>query len=315
MPKYLKKDIIGSGFIYCRLKEKYMFIGEITALMASFCWTISSTIVEKRGVGFSSVAMNVARQIIALLAIGLIIIFFNKSSFSGSISFRSVFFLAMSGLIGFSLGDSFLMSAFTRIGAQLTLLIYTVSPVMTAILGRIFFAERLTVMNILGMFIVIAGIMLAIIKGGSSSMKVKGDPKGLVFAFLASVGQALGVIFSKAGLENIPPLPATEIRLLGGMIGILVICTFTKDWPDVKRLFTSRQGVEVTLGNALIGTTIGVVLSMFAIKFTKAAVASTLMAMSPIMIIPIMRFYFKANVSKYEVLGAVLSVLGVAFLV
>ena len=86
-----------------------MFIGEITALMASFCWTISSTIVEKKGVGFSAVAMNVTRQIVAFLAIGLIIVFFNRSSLSTSLSFRGAFFLAMSGLIGFSLGDSFLM--------------------------------------------------------------------------------------------------------------------------------------------------------------------------------------------------------------
>ena len=300
---------------YFRLKERYMFIGEITALMASFCWTVSSTIVEKKGVGFSAVAMNVARQIAAFLAIGLIIVLFNRSSLSTALSFRGAFFLAMSGLIGFSLGDSFLMSAFTRIGAQITLLIYTISPVLTAILGRIFFGERLSSRNIVGMLIVIGAIMLVIAKGGSSNLKVKGDPKGLIFAFLASVGQALGVLFSKAGLENIPALPATEIRLLGGLVGILVMCSLTKGWPDVKRLFTSRQGIEVTLGNALIGTTIGVVLSMFAIKYTKAAVASTLMTMSPVMIIPIMFFCYKQKVSKYEVLGAVMSVVGVALLV
>lgn len=292
-----------------------MFIGEITALMASFCWTISSTIVEKKGVGFSAVAMNVTRQIVAFLAIGLIIIFFNRSSLSTSLSFRGAFFLAMSGLIGFSLGDSFLMSAFTRIGAQITLLIYTISPVLTAVLGRIFFGEKLTPRNIVGMLVVIGAIMLVIAKGGSSNLKVKGDPRGLLFAFLASIGQALGVLFSKAGLENIPALPATEIRLLGGLVGILVICSITKSWPDVKRLLTSRQGIEVTMSNALIGTTIGVVLSMLAIKYTKAAVASTLMTMSPVMIIPIMYFYYRHKVSRYEVVGAVLSVVGVALLV
>lgn len=259
--------------------------------------------------------MNVARQIVAFLAIGLIIVLFNRSSLSTDLSFRGAFFLAMSGLIGFSLGDSFLMSAFTRIGAQITLLIYTISPVLTAILGRIFFGERLSPRNIVGMLIVIGAIMLVIAKGGSSNLKVKGDPKGLIFAFLASIGQALGVLFSKVGLENIPALPATEIRLLGGLVGILVMCSLTKGWPDVKRLFTSRQGIEVTLGNALIGTTIGVVLSMFAIKYTKAAVASTLMTMSPVMIIPIMFFCYKQKVSKYEVLGAVMSVVGVALLV
>lgn len=292
-----------------------MFIGEITALMASFCWTVSSTIVEKKGAGFSAVAMNVARQIVAFLAIGLIIVLFNRTSLTTSISFRGAFFLAMSGLIGFSIGDSFLMSAFTRIGAQVTLLIYTISPVLTAILGRIFFGESLSPKNIMGMLVVIGAIMLVIGKGGSSNLKVKGDPKGLLFAFLASIGQALGVLLSKAGLESIPALLATEIRLLGGLVGILLICSLAKGWPDVKKLFISRQGIEVTLSNALIGTTIGVVLSMLAIKYTKAAVASTLMTMSPVIIIPIMYFYYKEKISRYELVGAVMSVAGVALLV
>ena len=74
-----------------------------------------------------------------------------------------MFFLAMSGLIGFSLGDSFLMSAFTRIGAQLTLLIFSISPVLAAILGRILFAERLSSKSIFGMLIVIFAIMLVIL--------------------------------------------------------------------------------------------------------------------------------------------------------
>ena len=292
-----------------------MFLGELTALAASFCWTISSSIVERKGKSFSAVSMNFARQVTALVTIGLLVVLFNGIGAIGNVGFNNLFFLAMSGLIGFSLGDSFLMSAFTRIGAQLTLLIFSISPVLAAILGRILFAERLSSKSIFGMLIVIFAIMLVISKGGNSNMKVKKDPKGLVFAFLASIGQALGVILSKAGLGDVPPLAATEIRLLGGLIGIVIICSLGRKWMDVRRIFTSRQGLTVNFGNAIIGTTMGVVLSMFAIKYTKVAIASTLMAMSPIMIIPVSRFYFKENITKVEIFGAVLSVIGVALLV
>lgn len=292
-----------------------MFLGELTALTASFCWTISSSIVERKGKSFSAVSMNFARQSTAFLAIGILVLVFNRTGIISNIGLSNVFFLAMSGLIGFSLGDSFLMSAFTRIGAQLTLLIFSLSPVLAGILGRIIFGERLALKSIVGMLIVIFAIMLVIAKGGNSNLRVKGDPQGLVFAFLASVGQALGVILTKAGLGDVAPLMATEIRLMGGLVGIVVICSIGKKWIDVRRLFTTRLGITVNFSNAIIGTTMGVVLSMFAIKYTKVAIASTLMSMSPIMIIPVSRFYFKEKISKVEVFGAILSVIGVALLV
>ena len=59
----------------------------------------------------------------------------------------------------------------------------------------------------------------------------------------------------------------------------------------------------------------GVVLSMFAIKYTKVAVASTLMSLSPIMIIPMNSLYFRERVTRVELIGAIMSVLGVALLV
>src|SRR3712207_381819 len=98
-----------------------MFLGEITALLASMCWTLSSSAVERKGKSFSSVSMNFSRQITAFIAIGILISIFNRSILNSRLEFSGVFFLCMSGLIGFSVGDSFLMSAHTRIGAQLTL--------------------------------------------------------------------------------------------------------------------------------------------------------------------------------------------------
>jgi|SRR3712207_2278962 len=292
-----------------------MFLGEITALLASMCWTLSSSAVERKGKSFSSVSMNFSRQITAFIAIGILISIFNRSILNSRLEFSGVFFLCMSGLIGFSVGDSFLMSAHTRIGAQLTLLIFSLSPVLAAILGVIVFGEVMSVRNLLGMLIVIVSIMLVIVRGGNSNLKVKGDPKGLLFAFVASVGQALGVILSKAGMTSLPPLVATEFRLVGGIVGIIVICTLGRQWLDVRRIFTSRQGLTVNFFNSILGTTMGVVLSMFAIKYTKVAVASTLMSLSPIMIIPMNSLYFRERVTRVELIGAIMSVLGVALLV
>lgn len=293
-------------------------IGEITAIMASVCWTLSSNICEKNGSIYSAVAMNFTRQIASFIILGIILFFMGANSIGDDINIKGVVFLALSGLIGFSLGDSFLMSAFTKIGAKTTLLIFSLSPVLAAIMGRLIFNEKLGLMKIAGMAIVLIGIMIVIYKGGnknSDNEKIKFDSKGLIFAFLASGGQAFGVIFSKMGMLEISPIMATEFRLAGAIVGIIVLSFVFKAWDDIGKIFTTSNGRFVLFGNAVIGTCLGVVLSMFAIKYTQAAVAATLMSLSPILILPLLRFYYKEKIYKVEIFGAILSVVGVALLV
>lgn len=293
-----------------------MFFGEICALLACFCWTINSIVCEKKGLRFSAFSINFGRQIIAFTCYAIVIVLFNPVVFKTGVSFKSFFWLGLSGFVGFTLGDSFMISAFSKIGAQLTLLIFSFSPVVSAILGYFLFDEKLSIKNILGMFLVIFGIIFVILKSGDSKgeEKIKVDLKGIIFAFLASFGQAFGVVFSKYGLLELDPLTAAEIRLIGALVGIIVLVTLKKGWKDVKHVFSTGDG-RLTIGtNGILGTFIGVLLSMYAIKLSKAAVASTLMSLSPIMILPMVYIAFKQRVKPIEYVGAVLSVVGVALL-
>jgi drug/metabolite transporter (DMT)-like permease len=69
----------------------------------------------------------------------------------------------------------------------------------------------------------------------------------------------------------------------------------------------------VTVGS-LFGPVIGVSLSLMAVKYTSAAVASTLMAISPVLIIPVSILFFKEKIVPKEILGAIVGVLGVGIM-
>lgn len=293
-------------------------IGEITAIMASVCWTLSGNICERKGSNYSAIAMNFTRQIVSFILIGLLLFLLEGTALASGLSAKGIVFLFLSGLIGFTLGDSFLMSAFVKIGAKTTLLIFSFSPVLAAIMGRIIFNERLSILKIAGMFIVLSGIMIVIAnssKNTESEENIRFNLRGLIFAFLASVGQALGVVLSKMGMLEISPLLATELRLIGALFGIIILCFVFKSWFDVKEIFFTDNGRLVLFGNAIIGTSMGVVFSMFAIKYTQSAIAATLMSLSPILILPLLKFYYKEKIYGVEIFGAILSVIGVAFLV
>lgn len=290
-----------------------MLLGEIAALLAALCWTINSIIIEKKGRRFTPNSLNLGKMLFALIIYVIYTILSNKISLVINMDPRSRIFLILSGLIGFSFGDTFLFHAFQKIGARLTLLIFTFSPVLTAIFSLFLFGEVLNLKNILGMVLVLFGIALVILNGnGDKNIKV--DKVGIVFAFIASLGQAIGLIFSKAGMAIVDPMIATEQRLVGGLMGMLILSFFQKDFKNFKNALSSPDGRFTIFSSAFLATSIGVGLSMVSLKLTKAAIASTLMSTTPIMIIPILVFFFKERVNKVEFFGALISVLGVALL-
>jgi drug/metabolite transporter (DMT)-like permease len=55
-------------------------------------------------------------------------------------------------------------------------------------------------------------------------------------------------------------------------------------------------------------------LSLVAIKYANIGIASTLMALPPVFLIPLSNWIFKERVSTASVLGTILSLVGVAII-
>jgi len=276
-------------------------------------WTINSVIMQRRGVGLSSQGLNAGRIFLGLVLITAVHILLHGSLYPTAADPSAWLWLLLSGVVGFSLGDSLLVSGFLSIGARLTLLVFSFSPVLTAVLSYLLFGETLSLYKVVGMLLVIGGIMLVI--GGKGEGKAPPAlGRGLLFAFLAALAQALSNVTSKMGLGQVDPLGATQIRLIGGVVGIIAVLAIGRRWQDLGAVFRSPNGRLTILSGAVIGTLLGVVLSMAALQMTKAAVASTLMSTMPVLILPISRFVLKEQLHARDIAGAVICVLGSAIL-
>lgn len=289
-----------------------LIIGELAALTAALCWTINSLLVERKGRKFTPNSLNFGKMLFALLVFVIYMVVAGQTQSVLAMDPRSRLFLILSGMVGFSFGDTFLFHAFQKIGARLTLLIFTFSPVLTAIFSLFIFGEVLNLRNILGMVLVLMGIVIVILRGHGA--QIKADRLGILFAFIASLGQALGLILSKAGMATVDPIIATQHRLIGGLIGMTLLCLVQRDFHNFKNAMRSPNGRLTIFSSAFLATSLGVLLSMLALKRTKAAIASTLMSTTPILIIPIVIFGYHEKITKIEILGAILSVIGVAML-
>lgn len=287
--------------------------GALAAVGAAAMWTINSVIMQRRGVGLSSQGLNAGRIFLGLVLITSVHILLHGSLYPATADPSAWLWLLLSGVVGFSLGDSLLVSGFLSIGARLTLLVFSFSPVLTAVLSYLLFGETLSLYKVVGMLLVIGGIMLVI--GGKGEGKAPHAlGRGLLFAFLAALAQALSNVTSKMGLGHVNPLGATQIRLIGGAVGIIAMLAIGRRWQDLGAVLRAPNGRLTILSGAVIGTLLGVVLSMAALQMTKAAVASTLMTTMPVLILPISRFVLKEQLHARDIAGAIICVLGSAIL-
>lgn len=292
-----------------------MIYGALAALLSSLSFVVSSYAFEYSGKRVGTYALNLLRLIFAFILLAVINHFILRTDASTLIASQDLKYLSLSGLVGFVLGDIFLFQAFITIGTKITLIIKSLTPVISAILGYLLLNESLSIGQVLGMFLVIASILIATLgKTGPAKgpIQVKYSPQGILYACLGALGQAAGLVISKMGLVSTPALLATEIRAGSGILGFIFLFTILGKWGQFRSSLKDLTALKaIALGSAF-GPLAGVTLSLVAMTHTTVAVASTLGALSPIFSIPFAFIFFRDRIRPSEVLGASLSVIGIA---
>jgi drug/metabolite transporter (DMT)-like permease len=291
-------------------------IGQVAALVTAICWTITPITFEAAGKRVGSLSVNFIRLIIAFMLIGVFTTFTRGMFLPLDASASAWLWLSISGVIGFVLGDLFLFEAFVLIGSRISLLIMAVVPPITALVGFLILGERLTLLDLLGMFITMGGIFLVILVRGAGEKKVKlSHPiKGISYAFIGAVGQAVGMVFSKLGMGSYDAFAATQIRIISATVVFAIIITLRKNWGKLSIAITDFKALKYITIGSFFGPFIGVSLSLLAVQYISTGVASTIASISRILIIPISIIVFKEKVSAKEVLGAAITIGGVALL-
>lgn len=289
-------------------------LGEFSALLTAFFWTITALSFESAAHKIGSLAVNILRLIIGLAFLSIFTFIKRGLILPLDASLNNWIWLTLSGFVGFVFGDLFLFKSYTIIGSRFSMLIMTLVPPITALFGFIILEERLTLFHYLGMTMTFSGIAMAIFSrnGKGEKLSLKLAPRGLLYAFGGAVGQALGLVLSKLGLKDYDPFAATQIRIIAGIAGFTVLVTFMSRWGSIIRATNDRKGMMATSLGAFFGPFLGVSFSLIAVKYTEAGIASTIMALVPVFIILPAVILYKQKVTLAEFLGAVVSVAGVA---
>lgn len=297
------------------------YFGEIAALLTAVFWTVTSMAFESAGKKVGSLSVNLIRLVIAFFIYAVYTQLSRGMWFPFDAGSERWMWLALSGLIGFVIGDLLLFQSFVVIGARVSMLIMALAPPFTAFISYFILDEVLSPMNWLGMVITLTGICLVILKRDKQA--ITGEEKirkrltsaypisGIFLAIGGALGQALGLVLSKKGMGDYDAFAASQIRVLTGIVGFSILILVMKRF---KRVLTAVRDVSamkrITLGS-IFGPFLGVSFSLLSIQYTKAGIAATIMAIVPVLIIPPSILIFKEKVNAKEVIGAAITVSGV----
>ena len=292
-------------------------IGELAALATSFFFALTSIIFTSTGRSVGSQVTNRIRLLFALVYLIILntILFREPLPFSAESS--RWMWLSLSGVIGLSLGDTFFFQSLTSLGPRLGSLLLSLAPIFGSVIAWVFFGETLTPLQITGIVLALAGIGWVVMSHEEPPDTPHGHTRrGVIFGVLAGFCQAMGLVLSKQGMfGDFGPFQANAIRMLAA---VLFIWIWTLIEGKAGATFTALREKPRVIGlialGALVGPLLGVSASLLAVQHAEIGVASTLMALPPVIVLPISYFVFKEKIGWQAVAGTVLAIIGVAIL-
>jgi len=294
--------------------------GELAGLFTSVCWSFTSIFFTLSGRLVGSPIVNRTRLVFGLLFVTLAHWITTGQPLPIHAGLSHWSWMALSGVIGFVIGDAFLFQAFVMIGPRLSMLIMALNPVIGAVLAWVLMGESLSAGEILGMALAISGVAWVVSDRRNGDGLPHADPRhyalGLLWAFGGALGQAGGYLASKEGLKNdFSPLSGNLIRLVAATILIWAITAGQRQVrPGIETLRQNPRALRFIIAGSIVGPSLGVWLSLVAVQNAPVGVASTLTSLMPIFLLPLGYFIFKEQITQRAIVGTVLAVAGTAVL-
>lgn len=308
-----------------------MYKGELISIAVATSWTACAMFAEVASKRMGSLPFNVVRMTLSLLMLAGVMWFFTGMPYPVGADASTWFWLSLSGFVGYVLGDFCLFNSYILIGSRYGQLLMTIAPPAAAVFGWMILGQSMSWIAILGMCVTSFGIATAIYRPKKDKNE-RIPLKGVLFGIGAGIGQGIGLVLSAKGLmhyestvqsmgiefmhgasaSTILPFASTAIRAVTGLIGFSIWTVINGEQSKLKEGIRDHRTMLAALGATITGPFIGVSLSLMATLYTSIGIAQTIMALTPVLIILPTYLFFHQKILLREVIGAVISVCGVA---
>ncbi len=301
------------------------YVGELISIGVAFSWTATALLSEFGSKRMGNLTLNVMRMVITLVFSCILFWVMSGSPLPAHASNEAYLWMMLSGLVGYVIGDFCLFQCYIIIGSKFGQLFMTLAPITAAIMAWFTLGQQLRPTAILAMLVTLFGIGISVLgRGDDHKLSLKLPLAGVLFAIGAAVCQGVGLVLSKIGMNYyeaslttdlqgwLLPFHANFFRCVAGVIGFMILMAFKEGFKPLVDGVRDRVGMTTAVLTTIFGPFVGVGASLLAVQYTAAGIASTLMALTPIIIILPAYWIFKQPITAKSILGAFISVIGVS---
>ena len=303
------------------------YIGELISIGVAFSWTATALLSEFGSKRLGNLTLNVLRMVLALVFSLVLFVVVTGNPLPAGASPEAAGWMLLSGLVGYVIGDFCLFQCYIIIGSRYGQLFMTLAPLSAALMAWVTLGQQMRVMSIVAMLVTLLGIGISVLgRGEHHKVSLKLPLNGVLFAIGAAVCQGVGLVLSKIGMDHyeasmvaeagmpewLIPFSANFYRCLAGVIGFSVLLYYRDGIEPLHEAMHDKKGLFVATATTIFGPFVGVGFSLMAVQYTAAGIASTLMAMTPIIILLPSYWLFHEKITWRAVVGAVISVVGVS---
>ena len=288
----------------------------------AFSWTATALLSEFGSKRLGNLTLNVLRMALALLFGAVMFWIVTGSPLPSGVTPEACWWMLLSGLVGYVIGDFCLFQCYIIIGSRYGQLFMTLAPLATALTAWVALRQQMTPMSIVAMMVTLCGIGISVLgRGEHHRVSLKLPLNGVLYAIGAALCQGVGLVLSKIGMDCyqtdaeeawLVPFSANFLRCVAGIIGFSLMLYFREGFSPLREALHDAKGMGVATATTVFGPFVGVGFSLMAVQYTSAGIASTLMALTPIIIILPSYWLFGQKITWKAVAGAVISVIGVS---
>ena len=303
-------------------------LGELISIVVAISWTFTAWFADKASRRVGAMVTNVLRLVLATLFLAVLLWLTVGRPYPVYADKNTWLWLGLSALVGYVFGDFCLFNSYVHIGPRFGQLFMTLAPPMAAVAGWIMLGETLSWKSILAMAVTLCGIAISILSRDSGQhLKLDLPVKGILLGIGAGVGQGVGLVLSKVGMqyyaaalpadapammESMLPFASTMLRAIVGGLGFLLILGLQKDFGKLRDAIKDPVAMKYASIITFFGPALGVSLSLMAVRYANAGIASTLMALTPVIILVPEVLINKKKLRLKEIIGLAVSIAGVA---
>lgn len=317
-------------------------LGILFALAVAVAWTGSAIAFSAASRRLGSVPVNLWRLVVALGMLTIVCAIHRGRAVPSDVTRFQFTWLAISGVVGFFIGDLTLFRSFVLIGPRRATLLMSLAPAFAATAGWLWLGERLNPLQSLGIFVTLVGVMWVVAERAAEPVATRGSVPndapitatstatradvqndhghvsryGIFLGIVGALGQGVGAVMTKHAFRDgaVDPFASTQIRAAAAipLFAIFLILT-GRSRETVRALGDARGMLLLTIG-AFAGPFLGVSSFNASVARVPSGVTSTLAGMVPVFMLPVAMIVQREHITWRAASGAIVAVVGVAVL-